>query len=50
MDETPEYYENQAIKFLADSCKEKDRTINILLNSFILSILINVLYTVYFIN
>ena len=47
MEETPEYYENQALAFLADTCKEKDRTIKILTKSLVLSVLVNLLLCLY---
>jgi hypothetical protein len=47
MEETPEYYENEAIKFLADSCKEKDRKIKILSNSLVISVSINLICIIY---
>jgi hypothetical protein len=50
MNETPEYYENQAIAFLADSCKEKDKTIRTLINYLVLSVILNLVSIIYFIS
>lgn len=44
MEETSEYYENEAIKLFADSCKEKDKIIKILGNSLVISIIFNILF------
>ena len=47
MEESLEYYQNQAIVFLADSCKEKDRTIKNLANWLVLSLILNLCLWIY---
>ena len=44
IEETTEYYEKQAITFLTDICKERDKTIKILANLLVGSVLINLCF------
>jgi len=46
-DETPEYYANEHLKFLSDTCNEKDKRIKIVNNILNVSIIANVILISY---